>query len=64
VWDVSSGGHSQGAGEVCRADLAAVVEEEAQVDGHVELDAEDVGLDGGAQADGGVEVDDVINDGE
>ena len=45
---------SDGAGEVGGALLAALVEEEGQVDGHVELDAENVGLDGGAKADGGV----------
>ena len=49
-----------GAGEVRRADLAAVVEEETEVDGHVEVDAQDVGLDGGAEADGGVQVDEAL----
>ena len=48
--------HLNGAGEVCRADLATVVEEEAQVDGHVKVDAKDVGLDGGAEADSGIQV--------
>ena len=47
---------SDGAGEVGGALLAALVEEEGQVDGHVELDAENVGPDGGAEAHGGVEV--------
>ncbi|CAD6269794.1 unnamed protein product [Miscanthus lutarioriparius] len=47
-------------GEVRRADLAAVVEEETEVDGHVEVDAQDVGLDGGAEADGGVQVDEAL----
>ena len=47
---------SDGAGEVGRAFLAALVEEEGEVYGDVELDPEDVGLDRGAEADGGVEV--------
>uniref|UniRef100_A0A8R7VDW2 Uncharacterized protein n=1 Tax=Triticum urartu TaxID=4572 RepID=A0A8R7VDW2_TRIUA len=47
---------SDGAGEVRGALLAALVEEEGQVDGDVELDAEDVGPDGGAEAHSGVEV--------
>ena len=47
---------SDGAGEVGGALLAALVEEEGQVDGHVELDAENVGPDGGAEAHGSVEV--------
>ena len=47
---------SDGAGEVGGALLAALVEEEGQVDGHVELDAENVGPDGGAEAHSGVEV--------
>ena len=42
--------------EVVGAALAAVVEDEAEVDGEVEFDAEDVGLDGGAEADGGLQV--------
>jgi hypothetical protein len=46
-----------GALEVIWAVLTALVEDEAEVDGQVELDAEHVGLDGSAQADGGVEVD-------
>jgi hypothetical protein len=46
-----------GALEVIWAVLAALVEDEAEVDGQVELDAEHVGLDGSAQADGGIEVD-------
>ena len=44
------------AGEVGGADPATLVEEEGEVDGKVEADAEDVGPDGGAEADGGVEV--------
>ncbi|XBJ24859.1 hypothetical protein VPH35_002643 [Triticum aestivum] len=44
------------ASETGRALLAAVVEEEADVHRHVEVEAEDVGPDGGAEADGGVEV--------
>ena len=42
--------------EVGGADLSTVVEDEAQVDGDVEVDSENVGLDGGAEADGGIEV--------
>jgi hypothetical protein len=42
--------------------LAAVVEDEAEVDGQVELDAEDVALDGGAEADGGLEVDETLQE--
>ena len=34
--------------------LAAVVEDEAEVDGQVQVDAEDVALDGGAEAHGGL----------
>ena len=37
--------------------LAAVVEDEAEIDGQVEVDAEDVALDGGAEAQGGLKVD-------
>ena len=37
--------------------LAAVVEDEAEIEWHVEVDAEDVGLDGGAETDGGLQVD-------
>ena len=44
------------AGETRRARLAAVVEEEVDVHRHVEVEAEDVGPDGGAEADGGVQV--------
>ena len=44
------------ASELGRARLAAVVEEEADVHRHVEVDAEYVCPDGGAEADGGVEV--------
>ena len=51
---------SHGAGEVGRAFLAALVEEEGEVYGDVELDPEDVGLDRGAEADGGVEVDETV----
>ena len=49
-------GGSAGAGEVSGAGLAALVEEEHEVDGDVELDAENVGLDGGVEAHCGVEV--------
>ena len=48
------------AGEICRADLATVVEEEAQVDGNIEVAAEDVGLDGSAETDCGVKVDEPL----
>ena len=58
AWSVVN--QSNGAGEVRRADLAAVVEEEAQVDGHVKVDAENVSLDGGAEAHGGVKVDESL----
>ena len=37
--------------------LAAVVEDEAEIDGQVQVDAEDVALDGGAEAQGGLKVD-------
>ncbi|GJN26788.1 hypothetical protein PR202_gb14748 [Eleusine coracana subsp. coracana] len=40
--------------------LAAVVEDEAEVDGQVEVDAEDLALDGGAEADGGFKVDEAL----
>ena len=39
-----------GASEVFWANLAAVVEDKVEAKGHVEVDAEDVGLDGGAEA--------------
>jgi hypothetical protein len=39
---------------------AAVVEDEAEVDRQVEFDAEDVALDGSAEADGGLEVDEPL----
>lgn len=42
--------------------LAAVVEDEAEVDRDVEVDAEDVGLEGGAEADGGLEVEDPVDE--
>ena len=45
-----SGGHG----------LAAVVEDEAEVDGQVEVDAEDAALDGGAEAQCGLEVDEPL----
>ena len=45
---------SDGAGEVGGALLAALVEEEDEVDGDIELDAEDVGLDGSANTDSGI----------
>jgi hypothetical protein len=48
-----------GALEVIWAVLAALVEDEAEVDGQVEVDAEHVGLDGSAQANGSVEVDEL-----
>lgn len=48
------------AGEAGDAVLVAVVEEEREVDGDVEHDAEDVGPDGEAEADGGVEVDEPL----
>ncbi|CAM0871189.1 unnamed protein product [Alopecurus aequalis] len=47
---------SDGAGEVFGACPATLVEEEGEIDGKVEVDAEDVSLDGSAEADGGVEV--------
>jgi len=49
-----------GAGEICRADLATVVEEEAQVDGHIDVNAEAVGLDSSAETDCGVKVDEPL----
>ena len=52
AWFVMDG--SARAGEIGRAGLAALVEEENEVDRDVELDAEDIGLDGGAEAHGGV----------
>jgi hypothetical protein len=45
-----------GASKVLWANLAAIVEDEVEAKGHVEVDAEDVGLDGGAEAQCGVEV--------
>ena len=49
------------AGEVGGAGLAALVEEEDDVGAQVEADnAEDVGLDSGAEADGGVQVDETV----
>ena len=51
---------SDGAGEVFGAFFAAMVEEEGEVDGDVEVDAKDVGLDGGAEAEGGVEVGETV----
>ena len=42
--------------------LATVVEEQAEVDGDVEVDAEDVGLEGGAKADGGLEVEEAADE--
>jgi len=47
---LESGGHG----------LAAVVEDEAEVDGQVEVDAEDAALDGGAEAQCGLEVDEPL----
>ena len=55
-WLVMDIDRSDGAGEVGGACLAALVEEDDEVDGHVEVDAQDVGFDGGAEADGRVEV--------
>jgi hypothetical protein len=49
-----------GALEVGWAVLVALVEDEAEVDGQVELDAEDVALDDGAEAEGGVEADEAV----
>jgi len=46
--------------EIVGAVLATVVEDEAEVDGEVKVDAEDVGLDGGAEADGGLQVDEPV----
>jgi hypothetical protein len=46
-----------GALEVIWAVLAALVEDEGEVNRQVELDAEHVGFDGSAQADGGVQID-------
>ena len=40
--------------------LAAVVEDEAEIDWQVEVDAEDVALDGGAEAECGLEVDEPL----
>uniref|UniRef100_K4AFU9 Uncharacterized protein n=1 Tax=Setaria italica TaxID=4555 RepID=K4AFU9_SETIT len=51
------------AGEVGRANLAALVEDEVEADGHVEVNAEDIGLNRGAEADGGVEVDEPLQQG-
>ena len=45
-----------GAGEVGGTGLAALVEKQHEVDGDVELDAKNVGLDGCAEAHGCVEV--------
>ena len=45
-----------GASEVFWANLAAIVEDKVETKGHVEVDAEDIGLDGGAEAHTGVEV--------
>jgi hypothetical protein len=45
-----------GAGEVRRASLATVVEEDAHVDIRINADTEDIGLDGGAEANSGVKV--------
>jgi hypothetical protein len=46
--------------EVVGAVLAAVVEDEAEVDGEVKVDAEDVGLDGGAEASDDLQVDEPV----
>ncbi len=51
---------AQLAGEAGWVDLAALVEDEAQIDGEIQVDAQHVGLDGGAEADGGVEVGDPL----
>lgn len=42
--------------------LAAVVDEEGEVDGDVEVDAEDVGPEGGAEADGCLEVEQAVDE--
>ena len=48
------------ASEVGRANLATLVEDEVEADGHVEVDAKNVSLDRSAEADGGVEVDEPL----
>nr|GMD80979.1 hypothetical protein B296_00020504 [Ipomoea batatas] len=42
--------------------LAAVIEQQAEGDGNVEVDSEDVGFNGGAEAGGGFEVDKTANE--
>lgn len=42
--------------------MAAVVEEEGEIDVDVEADAQDVGLDGGAEAQGGFEVGEALDE--
>ena len=49
-----------GAVEAFGGGLAAVVEDEGEVDGEVEVDAQHVGLDGSAEADGGLQVDEAV----
>ena len=48
--------------EATRDVLAAVVDEEAELDGDVEGAAEHVGLDGGAETDGGLKVGEAAED--
>jgi hypothetical protein len=48
---------SYGAGVVVGAGLAALVKKEGEVVEYIEFDAENLGLDGGAETDGGIEVD-------
>ena len=55
--------HDQSALEAAGHVLAAVVKDEAEVDGEVELDAEHVGFDGGAKTDGSLEVDEPLEEG-
>lgn len=45
-----------GTGEVRWASLAAVIQEDGQVDVRVDVDSKDVGLKGGAEANGSVKV--------
>ena len=56
-------GRDRSALEAARHVHAAVVKDEAEVDGEVELDAEHIGLDGGAEADCGLEVDEALEEG-
>lgn len=45
-----------GTGEVRWAGLAAVIQEDGQVDVRIDIDSKDVGLNGGAEANGGIKV--------